>query len=177
MGTTSTSQLWISLANLLGIPLHQTTSYNPAVNGMVEYFHCALKPALMSHYKDYNWFTQLPWVLFGLRTTPKDTLYVSAAETVYGPLDPSAGFFPSATSSDNLQHQRHVVGRFISCCQTYKPPAKQHMATDLHKPSHVFLRNDTIKSLRMLPFVGPFPCDLIRRTTKGFVLKIRGRED
>ncbi|XP_068237181.1 uncharacterized protein [Palaemon carinicauda] len=70
MGTTLTSQLWTSLENLLGITLHQTTALSPTANEMVELFHRTLKAP---------WFTQLPWVLLGLRTTPKDTLDISAA--------------------------------------------------------------------------------------------------
>ncbi|XP_068250714.1 uncharacterized protein [Palaemon carinicauda] len=83
-GTSFTSQLWSSLANLLGIILHQTTSYNPTANGMVERFHRTLKAALKSLFKDSNWFTKFPWVFPGLRTTRKDALNVLAAEVVYG---------------------------------------------------------------------------------------------
>ncbi|XP_068228065.1 uncharacterized protein [Palaemon carinicauda] len=56
-----------------------TTAYNPDANGMVEHFHHILKAALMSLCKDSNWFTQLPWVLLGLRTTSKDPLDILAA--------------------------------------------------------------------------------------------------
>ncbi|XP_068212647.1 uncharacterized protein [Palaemon carinicauda] len=123
-GMTFTSQLWTSLANLLGITLHQTAAYNPTANRMVERFHRTLKAALMSRFKDFNWFTQLPWVLLGLRTTPKDVLNLSATEMMYcDPLVVPAKYFPSATSSDYLQHTRHVVGKFTLCHQSYKPPA------------------------------------------------------
>ncbi|XP_068205299.1 uncharacterized protein [Palaemon carinicauda] len=121
-GTTFTSKLWTSLANLLGIILPQTTVYKPAANGLVEDFHRTLKAALKSHCKDYSWFTQLSWVLLGLRTTPKDALDVSAAGMVYGDgLVVHPEFFPSATSSDNLKRLRHNVERFTLHCQTYKP--------------------------------------------------------
>ncbi|XP_068215863.1 uncharacterized protein [Palaemon carinicauda] len=60
-GNTFTSQLWTSLVNLLGITLHQTTANNSAANGMFERLHRTLKAPLMSHCKDSNWFTQLPW--------------------------------------------------------------------------------------------------------------------
>ncbi|XP_068241048.1 uncharacterized protein [Palaemon carinicauda] len=76
-GTTYTSQLWTSLANILGITIHQTTALNPAGNRMVERFHCTLKAALLSQYNNSNWFTQLPWVLLGLKTSPEDTQDVS----------------------------------------------------------------------------------------------------
>ncbi|XP_068200656.1 uncharacterized protein [Palaemon carinicauda] len=132
-GTTFTSQLWTSLANLLGITLHQKTAYNPAANGMVELFHRTLKPALMSHCKDSNWFSPLYLVFLGLRTTSKDALFVSAAEMVYGnPLVIPVELYSSATSSDNLQRLRHIVGKFTPCRQTYNPPAKHCILTDLH---------------------------------------------
>ncbi|XP_068234247.1 uncharacterized protein [Palaemon carinicauda] len=107
---------------------------------MISRFHHTLKATLISCCKDSNWFTQLTWVLLGLRITSK----VSATEMVYGdPLVISAKFFATATSCDNLQRLHHFVGKFTPCCQTYKPPAKQHMLTDLHLATHVFLRNDT----------------------------------
>ncbi|XP_068232106.1 uncharacterized protein [Palaemon carinicauda] len=59
-GTTFTSQLWTSSANLLGNALHQTTAYNPAAKGEVEDFHCTLNADLMSWCKFSNWFTHLP---------------------------------------------------------------------------------------------------------------------
>ncbi|XP_068250767.1 uncharacterized protein [Palaemon carinicauda] len=117
---TCPSQLWMSLANILAITLHQTTEYIPAANRMVKCFHCTMKAALMSHCEVTKWFTQLPWVLLGLRTTSKDALDVSAAEMVYGdPLVIPAGFFSSTTSSNNLQCLHHVVGKFTLFCPNY----------------------------------------------------------
>ncbi|XP_068250704.1 uncharacterized protein [Palaemon carinicauda] len=84
--TTFTSQLWTSLVNLMGIILHQTTSYNPAANDMVQRFKSTLKVVFMSWYKEYNWFSQLPWILLGLRTTTKDALNCSSTKMVYGKL-------------------------------------------------------------------------------------------
>ncbi|XP_068226483.1 uncharacterized protein [Palaemon carinicauda] len=127
-GTTFPSQLWTLFANLRGITLHQTTFYNPAANGMVEHFHRTLKVVFMSGCMNSNWFTQLPWVLLGLRTTSKDGLDVSAALIVYSDLLVApAKYFPSATSSDYLQRLRHVVGKFTPCRQTQQPPVKQHI--------------------------------------------------
>ncbi|XP_068233607.1 uncharacterized protein [Palaemon carinicauda] len=146
-GINFTSQLWTSLANLLGITLQQTTTYNPAADGMVECFHRTLKAALMSRYNDSNWFTQLPWVPLGLRTTPKDTLDVSPADMVsVNPLVIPAEFFLSTTSSDNMQHLTLVLGKFTLQCQIYKPPAKQHIATYLLSAMYIFLHNDTSRS-------------------------------
>ncbi|XP_068203672.1 uncharacterized protein [Palaemon carinicauda] len=141
-GTTFTSQFWPSLANLPGITVHQTTVYNPAANGMVERFHRTLKAALMSRCKDSNWFTQLPSVLLGVRTTPNDALDVSAAGMVFGnTLVVPANFLLSATSSDDIWHIYHVVGKFTPCRHTFKPPAKHPILTDLHSVMHIFLSN------------------------------------
>ncbi|KAK3880962.1 hypothetical protein Pcinc_014612 [Petrolisthes cinctipes] len=64
-------QLWTSLGKLMGTAVHHTTGYNPDANGMVECFHRTLKAALMSRCKNSTWFSQLSWVILGLRTTPK----------------------------------------------------------------------------------------------------------
>ncbi|XP_068203592.1 uncharacterized protein [Palaemon carinicauda] len=175
-GTTFTSQLWTSLVNLLGLTLHQTTAYNCADDGMVERFYPTFKATLMSHCKDSNWFTRLPWVLLGLRTTPKDTLHVSEAEIVHGEsLVVQAEFFPSATSSNHLQRIHHFVGKFTPCRQSYKPQAKHQIPTDLHSITHVFLRNDTTKPTLTSRYTGLFL--VIRSGLKAFLLNIRGKED
>ncbi|XP_068206170.1 uncharacterized protein [Palaemon carinicauda] len=97
------SHLWISFASFLGITVHQTTAYNPDAKGMVESFHRTLKAALISRCKDSNWFTQLSWVLLGLRTITKDTLIVLAAGIEYdNPLVVLIKFSPPAPSCDNL---------------------------------------------------------------------------
>ncbi|XP_068235785.1 uncharacterized protein [Palaemon carinicauda] len=171
----SNATLLCDVANLLGIILYQITGYNPATKGMVERFHRTL-PILMSCSNDSIWFTQLPWVLLGLVTTPKDALEVSAAEMVYGnPLIVSVKFVQSATSSQNLQCLHYVVRRFTLCRQTYKQRAKQHTPTDLLSAMHVFMCNDTSKPPLMPPFKGPFL--LICGTLKAFLINNCGKED
>ncbi|XP_068225749.1 uncharacterized protein [Palaemon carinicauda] len=172
--TTFTPQLWTSLANLPGITLHQKAAYSPSANGMVERFHRTLKTALMSRCKDSNWFIMLPWVLQELRTAPKATLDVSAAEMLYGdPLVIPGEFFRSTTSSDDLQCIRHVVGKFTPCCQTYKPPAKHHIPRDLHSATHVFLHIETSKPPLTTSCSGPYL--VIQCSPKAFLLNIRGK--
>ena len=51
---------------------------------MVERFHRSLKAALKARLIGNNWVEQLPWVLLGLRTAPKEDLGYSSAELVYG---------------------------------------------------------------------------------------------
>ncbi|XP_068222598.1 uncharacterized protein [Palaemon carinicauda] len=157
-----------------GITLHQTTAYNSAANGMVERFHRTLKAAFGVPRKDSNWFTKLPWVFLEIRTTPKDNLDVSAAEMVHGdPLVVDTELFPFAIVSDNLQHLLHVVVKFTPCRQTYMPPAKQHIQTDLHSATQVFLCNDTRKPPLTPHYTSPF---LVIHQTLKALLNIRGKE-
>ena len=83
-GTQFTSLLWQQLARRLGIATTTTTAYNPEANGMIERFHRSLKAALMSRCSSERWKIELPWVMLGLRTTPKDDDEHSPAERVYG---------------------------------------------------------------------------------------------
>ena len=54
-GPQFTSQLWSSLAQLLGTQLHRTTAYHPQSNGLVERFHRHLKSALRARLTGPNW--------------------------------------------------------------------------------------------------------------------------
>ncbi|XP_066950852.1 igE-binding protein-like [Macrobrachium rosenbergii] len=78
------SELWTTLARLLGTTRYSTIAYNPAANGMVERFHRSLKASLMAYCTSESWKYQLPWVLFRLRTAPRANGDPSAAEKVYG---------------------------------------------------------------------------------------------
>ncbi|XP_068227942.1 uncharacterized protein [Palaemon carinicauda] len=148
--------------------------YNALVEALRQYLE--YQASLMFCCKDSNWFTQHPWVLLGLRTFFKDVLNVSAAEMVYGySLVVPAECFPSTTSSNDLQHILHFVGKFTPCRQTYKPPAKHHIPTHLHSVIHVFLCNDTSKPPPTPPYTGPFL--VMPRSPRAFLLNIRGKED
>ena len=102
-GSQFTSLLWTSIAQLLGTQLHHTTAYHPESNGLVERFHCHLKSALRACLTGPNWTRDLPWVLLGIWTAPKEDLGYSSAEMVYGVPRTVPGDFISTYSvcSDN----------------------------------------------------------------------------
>ncbi len=83
-GVQFTSQLWESMVTLFGTKLHRTTAYHPQANGLVERFHRHLKSALKARLTGRNWIDELPWVLLGIRTAPKEDLGTSSAEMVFG---------------------------------------------------------------------------------------------
>ena len=83
-GSQFTSELWATLSQLNGTRLHRTTAYHPQSNGIVERFYRHLKSALMARLTGPDWIDELPWVLLGIRTVPKEDLECSSAEMVYG---------------------------------------------------------------------------------------------
>ena len=83
-GPQFTSDIWRALSETLGAKLHRTTAYHPQSNGLVERFHWWLKAALRACLASPSWVDDLPWVMLGLRTAPKDDLGTSIAEMVYG---------------------------------------------------------------------------------------------
>ena len=83
-GPQFTSQLWTSISRLLGTQPHHTTAYHPHSNCLVESFHRHLKSAVQARLTGPNWVQELPWVLLGIRTAPKEDLGCSSAEMVYG---------------------------------------------------------------------------------------------
>ncbi|XP_068234236.1 uncharacterized protein [Palaemon carinicauda] len=92
------SEIWLSLANVMGTTLHSTTAYNPAVNGMVERTHRTLKVALMARYGE-----------------------PSPAEKVYGEsLTVPGEFFPATTKDTKLNHLREIAGKLRPCLETYE---------------------------------------------------------
>ena len=112
------SQLWSSVAKLLGITLHHTTAYHPQANGLVERFHRHLKTSLRARLTGPQWAQELPWVLLGIRTAPKEDLGCSSAELVYGaPVTVPGEFFPAHTSQPNhnseLQRLREQVQALV----------------------------------------------------------------
>ena len=78
------SELWSSMSNLLGTRLNPTTVYHPQANGLIERLHRTLKASLKARLTSPHLLDELPWVLLGLRTTPKEDPNASLVDLVYG---------------------------------------------------------------------------------------------
>ncbi|XP_066978977.1 igE-binding protein-like [Macrobrachium rosenbergii] len=114
------SELWSTLACLLGTTHHTTTAYNPTANGLVERFHRSLKVSLMARCTTEDWKYQLPWVLLRLRTTPRVNGNPSTAEKIYSePLVVPGGLVTEDRHNPSIQRLRDIVGKFTPCKRTF----------------------------------------------------------
>lgn len=161
-GPQFTSALWSNLTELLGIKLHRTTAYHPQANGLVERFHRHLKSALRARLTGPGWYDELPWVLLGIRTAPKDDLGSSAAELVYGsPLTVPGEFVnghrvTEQTHAQVLKRLRETVGSLVPQPTTWHSATPALVPPALASSKYVFLRRDAHRTPLQNPYEGPY---------------------
>lgn len=179
-GSQFTSALWAETAKRLGVRLHRTTAFHPQANGMIERFHRTLKAALMARLNGPNWFEELPWVLLGLRTAPKDDLGYSSAELVYGePLTIPGEMIPSNSQPWSATD---FLSSFRSNTHLHTPrPTAHHSNPGTSLPSslltakYVYIRTDAVKSPLQRPYTGPYT--VLVPGDKTFLVDIGGRTE
>lgn len=156
-GPQFTGQLWTSLSTLLGIQLHHTTAYHPQANGLIERFHRHLKSALRARLNGPNWMRELPWVLLGIRTTPKEDLGCSSAELVFGsPLTVPGDFFPFSDTTVSvpgfLQKLRDRVRSLVPTPTSWHGPNLSFVPRSLMQAKFVFIRRDARHPSLLRPY-------------------------
>ena len=177
-GPQFTSHLWTSVAQLLGTTLHHTTAYHPQSNGLVERFHRHLKSAIRARLTGPNWTKELPWVLLGIRTAPKEDLGCSSAELVYGtpltvPGDFVASHSPPTDHHSQLQRLREQVRALAPVPTSQHGAVPATVPNTLQKSKFVFIRRDAHRTPLQRPYEGPFR--VIETGTKTFKIDIGGR--
>ena len=176
-GPQFTSQLWTDIACLLGTTLHHTTAYHPQANGLVERFHRHLKSALKARLTGVNWLDDLPWVLLGIGTAPKEDLDTSSAELVFGaPLTVPGNFLakPSDTQdpTDFLSALRSRVRALAPIPTSHHGTFRPLVPADLFGSQFVFVRRDAHRSPFQRPYDGPFK--VLEHGPKAFTLDVDG---
>ena len=180
-GSQFTSHLWTSVAQLLGTRSHHTTAYHPQSNGLVERFHRHLKSALRARLTGSNWIRELPWVLLGIRTVPKEDLGCSSAELVYGTPLTIPGDFIQPCNTQSLDAS-HFLQRLHAHVRSLVPTAtSQHRVVpfsvprNLQQAKFVFIRRDAHRTPLQRPYEGPFK--VVCPGSKTFKVDIGGRTE
>ena len=179
-GVQFTSQLWASIAELYGTKLHRTTAYHPQANGLVERFHRHLKSALRARLNGPNWLDELPWILLGIRTAPKDDLKSSSAELVYGsPLTVPGDFISppgiNPFPDNQLRHLREHAETLAPVPTSQHGPVTTFIPHTLTVAPYVFMRRDAHRNPLQTPYTGPYR--VISKADKAFVIDYGGREE
>ncbi|GFN81499.1 Pol polyprotein [Plakobranchus ocellatus] len=179
-GSQFTSALWTEIARRLGVKAHRTTAFHPQAKGMVERFHRTLKAALKARLTGNNWVAELPWVLLGLRTAPREDLGYSSAELVYGePLTVPGEFTPSQASPWSATE---FLTAFRDKTQLLKPRATVHhskphtyLPPSLLTAKYVYIRTDTVMTPLQRPYTGPYT--MLAPGEKTFLVDMGGRAE
>ena len=166
-GRQFTSNLWRHMADTLGSKHHFTTSYHPQSNGMIERWHRSLKASLRARLTDPNWMDQLPWVLLGLRTAPKEDLGGSPCELTFkcrvkvpgDTLPPGPSPSVSPTPNRAAHHGQ----------------TKCYVPKTLLTAPYVLVRIDAHRTPLERPYAGPFK--VVSRSDKYFTLDLGNRRD
>ena len=181
-GPQFTSNLWTALSTLLGAQLHRTTAYHPQANGIVERFHRQLKAALRARLIGPAWMDELPLVLLGLRSAPKEDLGCAPSELVYGTTIRLPGEFFQATTSAAEPEVSDLLTRLRTTMAGLRPKETSHhrqhtahMPVDLQSCAFVFVRHDAHRTPLQCTYDGPFR--VLERAAKYFVLDLNGRRD
>ena len=179
-GAQFTSQLWADIAELYGTKLHLTTAYHPQANGLVERFHRHFKSALRARLNGPNWVDELPWILLGIRTAPKDDLRSSSAELVYGsPLTVPGDFLSSPgtgpAADQQLRRLRQHANSLAPVPTSQHGPVTPFIPHTLAVSPYVFIRHDAHRNPLQTPYTGPYR--VLSRDNKAFVIDYGGREE
>ncbi|GFR62129.1 Pol polyprotein [Elysia marginata] len=180
-GSQFTSTLWNEISQQQGVQIHRTTAYHPQSNDLIERFHRTLKAALKARLQGPNWADELPWVLLGLRTAPKEDLGTSAAELVYGTPLCVPGEFIDPTPKP--LHACAPNDPFSTCVRNLSPlptshhglPSSSSVPQALRDAQFVFIRHDGHRGPLRRPYDGPFR--VVASGDKTFRIMVGSREE
>ena len=166
-GLQFTLHQFTSTMEALGTQVHFTTAYHPKSKGLIERQHCRLKEALTARGGD--WEQALPWVLLGIRNTPRDDSDVSAAQQLYGlPLVmPGAFVTLEEASRQHLELELKKIKNFQH--PRPPPPSSPSPCTKIPMMMYCYIRVDAVKPPLSPKYVGPFP--VVRQTRNTVIIQ------
>ena len=169
------SALWAVLCKQLGVQHICTTAYHPQSNGIVERAHRQIKDALRARLAGNRWPEHLPWVLFGLRSAPKEDSAMSSAELVFGvPLA-----LPGQLITSSEAPVQEVVDRLRQIQPLPTRPLTYAEAASglqrLQQAQFVYVRKGGVVPPLSPLYQGPY--QVLSKSPKFFSLNIGGRTE
>jgi transposase InsO family protein len=176
-GVQFTSAFWAATMARLGVKHKLTTAFHPQANGAVERFHRRLKDSLRARLASSDWPQHLPWVMLGLRAAPREDSGLSAAELVFGaPLSLPGPVITTAEAPPEDFVQRLRAG--VPCVAPLPPPsaaASSKPPSSLMAAAFVYVRAPPAAPGLSPMYRGPY--EVVKRTSKYFIIKMGGRFD
>uniref|UniRef100_A0A0L8H7Q7 Integrase catalytic domain-containing protein n=1 Tax=Octopus bimaculoides TaxID=37653 RepID=A0A0L8H7Q7_OCTBM len=127
-----------------------TITYHLQANRLEERFHSRLKESLTTRLNGPNWIDQLPWVMLGICTAPKENLNASSMEMMYGaPLIVPGEFLLNMNSE--LDAKRYLTQLRDSMGQLHPVPMLTHVIYPGDKTFQLLIggRQDTVSINRL----------------------------
>jgi hypothetical protein len=148
---------------------------------MVERLHCCLKDALRAPGATTTWAAELPWVLLGLRSTPREDTNISPAQPLYGtPL-----VLPNQYLSINNKQTKNEFIIQIDKILNNLPMTRHNTAADKELPEdlprelwaadRVWVRRGGHAPPLSTLYDGPYA--ILQRSLRHFRLQLGNRED
>lgn len=121
----------------------------------------------------------LPSVMLGLRSTYKDDIKATRAEMLFGAsLLLPGDFFGSRSKKQNetefVKNLRRTMSKVRLTMTSHHDKAKVFMQPSLLTSSHVFVRNDAVRTPLQQPYDGPY--EVTDRRDKYFQVRINNRK-
>ena len=122
---------------------------------------------------------ELPWVLLGLRSVPKQDMGVSVAEMVYGMPITVPGTFVGPgndpATSDHLQRMQDIAGRLVPAPDAWHGTTTTASTRGLPEAEYVFVRRDAAHGPLQTPYTGPYR--VLQLQEKFFVIQCGDRQE
>jgi hypothetical protein len=142
----------------------------------VERLHRRLKEALKARLAAADWPDHLPWVMLGVRATPREDSGISAAELVYGAPLTLPGTLIAAPERPPEFFSQLFLSRLSSFSPLQRmPPAPAHTSSRLRGACFVYVRSPPAVPVLNPAYRGPYR--VVEEGEKSFRILVGGRTD